>query len=206
MKRTVVALITCFGLMSGVAQAAIDFESDGSGSKANGFSSVVDAGVHFSDTVGAGLIVGDYGVQSIGKSLHVSDDSDGSKLRISFDFVVSALSLMFGNDDPGWTGPSDRAWLEVFSNGVSLARVGMEMNRDDQMNQTMSFSGLNFDSAEFWYGDSLGSAFTTGSSRGLIEIVDNIEYRAGQQVPEPVSLALFGIGLVGLGMSRRRRV
>ena len=107
-------------LVGGLASAnavTIDFESDSSGSRANGFSSSGYPGVTFSDTVGSGLEVGNYGNQGLSQSLLVRDDADGSKLQINFASPVNFLSLAFGNDDPGWANTSDRAWLQVFFGG-----------------------------------------------------------------------------------------
>ena len=77
------------------------------------------------------------------------------------------------------------------------------------MNQTIGWSGTCFDRAYFWYGDAQGNPFTTGPGgiTGLIEIVDNIEYRLCNRVPEAGSaLGLLGLAVVGMGFARRRWV
>lgn len=186
--------------------ALIDFEADTVGPKPNGWSSVGHPTVQFSDTAGADLGVANWGVQGIGQSLAVDQDSDGSKLQIDFLTPVQALTLWFGNDDPGWAGPTDRAWLEIWNGGVLLATVSSPLNLDDIMNQSIGWAGQCFDRAYFWYGDAQGNPFTTGPSGniGLIEIVDNIEYvPCGHPVPEGgstlVLLGMAGLGMVGLG-------
>ena len=50
--------------------------------------------------------------------------------------------------------------------------------------------------------DGYGSAFGQGSGVSHIEFYDT---RTSADVPEPASLALFGLGLAGLGFSRRKR-
>lgn len=77
------------------------------------------------------------------------------------------------------------------------------LNLDDEMNQSIGYSGLPFNQAIFWYGDASGNPFTGGGqvNTGLIEIVDQIEYTP---VPEPAS-ALATAGLLGLAAVGLRR-
>lgn len=129
--------------------------------------------------------------------------TDGSKLQIDFTVPVTALSLWYGNDDPGWALPTDLAWLEIWNGGTLVTTLNVPLNLDDVMNQSIGYSGGPFDRAFFWYGDATGAPFTGGGhlGPGLIEIVDQIEYTP---VPEPAS-ALATAGLLGLAAVGLRR-
>ncbi len=206
MQKKILTVLSVMAL-GGVSQAAIiDFEADAFGSYPNGFSPVGHPLVKFTDTSGAQLKIDNWGSQGIGLSLAVEDDGDGSRLQVDFAVPVSSLSLSYGNDDPGWALATDLAWLEIWAGGIHVATVSSTMNLDDEMNQSIGYSGGPFDRAFFWYGDGSGNPYTGGGQLGpgLIEIVDQIEYTA---VPEPASaLAVAGLcGLIAIGLRRWRK-
>ncbi len=182
----------------------IDFEADPVGGKANGFNPIGHPGVHFSDTVGSGLFVGNFGVESGGtKGLAVFNDTDGGILNIAFDLALTFLGLSYGNDDPNFSNAGDLAVLTAYLGAAQVGQVTQVFNRDDIMNQTITIGGL-FDRVTFAYTNPALAPFTGGSTNtGLIEIVDSIEYEA---VPEPGTLLLIGTGLAGLAMRRRRQL
>lgn len=180
------------------APILIDFESDTGGSKPNGFTSNDFSLVHFSDSNGTGLFVGDFGSQSHGQGLATFDDFDNSVLLMNFDVFMDSISLEFGNDDPSFSNPGDQALLTLFNGLVQVGQVAVVMNRDDIMNQTISYSGAAFDRATFFY--------NVNPSQGLIEIVDNITLTQAAPVPEPGTWMLMGTGLLGiLGFGWRRK-
>jgi hypothetical protein len=210
MNRNLASLI-CASLLGGftlaVNAAVIDFETDPVGAKGNGFSPAGHPLVSFTDTVGTGLDVGAFGSQGLGtRSLAVHDDSDSSKLRINFAAPMNFVSLMFGNDDPGFMVPTDLAWLELFNGATSIGLVSMAANQNDIMDQTISFGAGVFDRAEFWYGSATGNP-QTGPQLGLAEVVDQIEYHQANGVPDSGStLGLSVIALLGLAAIRRKLV
>lgn len=173
------------------AQITIDFESDTTGAKPNGFTSVDSSQVHFSDSIGADMDVQDSTPETIGQGLAVRPD-DPSRLLMTFDVPMQSLSLVFGNDDPCCSNPGDVGLLRVFNGTSVVAQTTVVMNRDDIANQTISITTAAarcFDNAEFYYADS------TGDPIDLIEIVDNIELTPCGSVPAASSSALVALAL-----------
>jgi hypothetical protein len=205
------AILCAAGTAVGLAQTAIiNFESESSGVKPNGYSAIGHPDVKFYDTVGAGLTIGKFTGKGLGnRTLAVWDDGDGSKLRIDFVKPMSALTLWFGNDDIFYASSSDRAWLEIWNGGTLVHRASMAMNLNKTMDQSISYSGTSFTQAFFWYGDSTGAPFTRSGFgfTGLIEMVDNISYTYAV-IPEPGSAlavaTLLGLGAFGLRQRRAK--
>ena len=194
---------------------SIDFESDIDGPKSNGFTPAGISGVYFSDSKGADLSLWNFGGQGSGqRSLYVGSDGDLSALQISLAFLADSISLAFGNDDPNNTNPGDLALLRV---SLGTTQVGQDviiiLNRDDLMDQTISFGSIGgsvlFDNILFAYGYDNGYSiqFVTGvgtSAIGLAEVVDNIEINgAVTPIPEPCTLILLSSGFLGTALFRK---
>jgi hypothetical protein len=190
--------------------AIVDFNATPTGSLAEGTNI---GGIVFTTALGGGLSVDNFGDQSNNsQALIVSSDTDGNFLRGAIAGSATALSLDFGNDDGSFSIPGDLAWLNLYSGATLINTVTVALNRDDIMNQTISYSGAAFDNFSFAYTNSAGSPFTGGggTSIGLQEIVDNINFTPfiGGAVPEPSTWAmmLVGFGFMGFAMRRRQRV
>ena len=176
----------------------IDFESDATGNLPNGWMSVDSAQVSFSDSMGADLQLADWGNQSNGQGLAVFGD-DPSFLIMDFTTSMQSITLWFGNDDSCCSNAGDEAVLAVFSGATQIDEVRVVMNRNDNMDQSISFTGAGFDRATFFY---------DVSTSGLIEVVDDIELEPGEGVPTVphwVLVVLFGVLGLGSYFSLRRR-
>lgn len=185
-------------LLAGTASAVtIDFESDPSGARNDGFQSVDSSIVSFSDTDGSSMAIFDFGSQSDGQGLAVYGD-DPSKLQMDFTQSISSIGLDFGNDDSCCVGPGGLAVLEGYFNGVLVGTATVALNRNDIMDQSISFAGGIMDRAVFYYAEANGNA------ANLTEIVDNITFNVAP-VPLPAGMPLLLAGLGGMGLLARRK-
>ena len=199
MKKVIIAVIALVIFASlliaspvaAIGPFTIDFESDTTGSKPNGWQSVDSTLVSFTDSDGAGLDIADYGHQSDGKALAVKSD-DPSYLIMEFSVPMTSISLDFGNDDPGWSEPGDEAVLTLYYGASQVDQVSVVMNRNDDMDQSISFSGEVFDKATFYYDATIQG--------GLIEIIDNIHLEPSSLPPPPTSVGgdVFPVNKVGI--------
>lgn len=182
-------------LIAHAVPIVVDFEADAAGAKPNGFTPVGVPGVHFTDTVGAGLEVGNFGPQGGNtNALAVFNDFDNSHLLIDLDFFADFFSFDYGNDDPGFSQSGDEVILTLFNGAVQVGQVAQVMNRDDLMNQNLALGGVLFNRADIFY--------DVNPEIGLIELVDNIRIN---QVPEPSTLLILGLGLASLARRKSRK-
>jgi hypothetical protein len=216
MKNKIVCLLCALGALTFSASAAaipidIDFEAEAIGLRANGFAL---SGVSFSDTVGADLAIFQVPEGLGTRSLVVSTDQDGSALEMQFAFDADVFSLSFGNDDPRNTNGGDLAVLTLFAGLDQVGQATVVLNRDDLMNQTISFGSIGgsvlFNRALFAFTNPTLSTFTGGGATnvGATEVVDNIFLNSVRNivaVSEPGTTLLFLAGLLVLPFARGAR-
>ena len=184
-----------FALNQGVAKAdKITFEQDPLGFLPNGAHSVESNLVTFSASGAGGLVISpEVGSNEfIGTRGLAVQGTPFVHLIMNFAVPVNSLSLFFGNDDPLDTAPGDTAILRVFRNGSLVGQTTVTMNRNDIIDQQISFAGVPFDSADFHFSQEFF----------LTETVDNIEFTP---VPEPASIGLLALGLIGVAVRKRGR-
>ena len=215
--RTGLLAATCaagIALGGGVAQAltVIDFTADTAGAVAEGFAATGFPELQLFTDLGAGLEVGDFGVQSDGQGLLARDDTNGNFIRGVFtDGAHAFLSMDFGNDDPFFTIAGQRAVLTVYLGAALVGQTFVVMNRNDIMDQTIGFNFGPFDNFTFAYTDAAGSPFTGGprTNTGLVEVIDNITFDTlAAVVPEPATWGMMILGFGGVGglLRQRRRL
>lgn len=186
LRVVVVAGVVLAAGGSGATNILVDFDSDPLGNVGNGFQSVDSNMISFSDTSGAHLLIGnDPFVTGGSNALASFFAGDDGGIRIDFAFTASALSLDFGNDDPGVLQVGDLFQLVAYRGTDEVALLQVVPNANVLVDQTLSFdAGVRFDAVELRF---------TGAGT---ELIDNLLVTV---IPEPSAAALFGIGALVIG-------
>ena len=191
--------------IAGAAQATtITFDSTPQGPVADGFTPTGEPGISFFGVVPGNLQVLALGESNGSPALVAFTDTNGNYIGGNLSSPTTTLSLDFGNDDPNFTNPGDLAVLVAYNGTTLVGFSTVVLNRDDLLNQTISFTGGAFDSFYFAYTDQFFNPFTGGGAVnvGLIEVIDNVTFNS---VPEASTLAVLGAGMGLLGFAGARR-
>ena len=113
-------------------------------------------------------------------------------MRVDFASLIS--SLVFDFNPQGLNGYPGQGWA-IFDGGISLIASGSYSSGSSASYDLSAYSGIS--RIEFYNG-------IPAADRNWISDLERISYDA-ISVPEPGTLALLGLGLAGMGMTRRKK-
>ena len=153
------------------------------------FSSLSTGGVTFTGVGGSLRTDNSYPNNYNGRGARYLDNNAGGTSSITFTFAapVSAFAFNWGASDDLWTLTAFNsldAAIESF-----VLPITHSSNAGDYVG--LADAGISY------------ATLTTSSSYDYI-FVDNFTVAAGAAVPEPTSIALLGLGLMGFAAARRK--
>lgn len=172
---------------------AMPITIDFSAAPGGAFVSYVESGVTFT-AVSGGLTSDNFGPTPNGTRGLIGDSSPFAELRADIAGGADMVSIDLG--DQGID--SDLIFLEAFNAAnMSIGFTSLDIGTFAGMT-TLSLSVANIDHVIF------GSRAPAVNGSSVYS--DNFTFNAtSTPVPEPGTLALFGLGLLGLGIARRRK-
>jgi len=200
--RTLAAVLLTFSAAA-TSAAVIDFDDLAGGSLSAGTlvtNQYAGVGVTFVDSYTGGAhaenFLGSLMPGSSAPNVLWTDQGGGSLsgqyLEVLFSSAVTGVSALFG------TSLGADITLEAYSGTTllnSLTLVG-SVSSGGVLSGTIGVGDAGVTSARFFS--------NSGGGRSFNFSIDNLAFNSGT-VPEPGTLALLGLGLAGLGVSRRRK-
>jgi hypothetical protein len=216
MKKITLAIAAMACFMAGSTQAAIvthstDFIADATRSHFNGFEAIPNDGIHYTGGSGAyseGGISVLQGNPDAGNTIWINYRPTGVTGNHAWypdggDHGYTQITMSDSSDfsDVGFAvssgGGANTVFFELFNNG------GLVMSGSSAMaSHYLGFSGGGFDMIRLTDNCCGATNVSGGGYQALV--VDSIE-TAGAAVPEPASVAIFGIAGLGLALARRRK-
>lgn len=181
-----IAALAMVGAFGGASAAVIDFQGEALGAYVGGTTTISAGGVDVRFT-GGGLNVRTLGGFPAGADRTLSTTGDTQPITLEFLNGVTVNGLDFHNWISGvHTGEVDTITAEAFDSANNSLGV---------VSSSAEFVSLAFNGIARVVFDDVGTGY----------VLDDIVFNAPRVVPEPALLALFGLGLVGLGLSRRKQ-
>jgi hypothetical protein len=187
---------------------SVGFDSFFSITPTNGFAVLGDNGGNSDNVIGSQP---DSGISSISQSFTLPATISGSPVD-SYDLFISFLTAFDGFDSAPTT-------TDIFSVTLNAVVLVSDSFAGDQINHTvanMALTGLNPGTYTLAFTLNEATDPPPGQSRLATNTaagIDNVSVSAtatlsdsANSIPEPATLALFGMGIAALGLSRRRTI